>query len=283
MDHIGGATGGAGGAEDTYDPRRQFAEECRSHRELYPGGPLNQTQLAKLTRTSKSTISRVETCVGPVPADLPALLDQVFSTDGLFKRLYEEITAQSFPVHSRRRIELEPKAVSISAWSPTVVPGLLQTASYARALLREGDPRASDAEVATLVRARMARQEVLKGSSPPDFSVVICESVLRRNVGGLDVMREQLSALLAHGSRRTTVLQVMPLSAETHGLMDGSMSILTTPDSSPVIYTEGIRSGTIIEDPSTVRLLSRSYDVLTTSALSRDASARMIQQLMEAS
>ncbi|MER5969149.1 DUF5753 domain-containing protein [Streptomyces sp. NPDC002055] len=280
MNSNGEATGGAEGA---YDPRRQFAEECRSHRELYPPGPLNQTQLAKLASTSKSAISRVETCMGPIPSGLPARLDQVFSTDGLFKRLYEEITAQSFPVHSRRRIELEPKAVSISAWSPTVVPGLLQTAPYARALLREGDPRASDDEVATLVRARMARQEVLKGNSPPDFSVVICESVLLRNVGSPDVMREQLSALLAHGSRRTTVLQVMPLCAETHGLMDGSMSILTTADGPPVIYTEGIRSGTIIEDPSTVRHLSRSYDVLTASALSRDASAHMIRKLMEAS
>ncbi|MFC9883305.1 DUF5753 domain-containing protein [Streptomyces libani] len=280
MDAIGDETGGAEGA---YDPRRQFAEECRSARELHPQGPLNQTQLAKLASTSKSTISRLETCVGLIPPGLPARLDQVFSTDGLFKRLHEETTAQSFPVHSRRRIELEPKAVSISAWSPTVVPGLLQTAPYARALLREGDPRASDDEVATLVRARMARQEVLKGNSPPDFSVVICESVLRRNVGGPDVMREQLSALLTHGSRRTTVLQVMPLSAETHGLMDGSMSILTTADDPPVIYTEGIRSGTIIEDPSTVRLLARSYDVLTASALSRDASASLIRKLMEAS
>ncbi|MFE3883167.1 DUF5753 domain-containing protein [Streptomyces lydicus] len=280
MDSHGDETGSAEGA---YDPRRQFAEECRSHRELYPQGPLNQTQLAKLANISKSAISRVETCVGPIPPGLPARLDQIFATDGLFKRLFEEITAQSFPVHSRRRIELEPKAVSISAWSPTVVPGLLQTASYARALLREGDPRASDDEVATLVRARMARQEVLKGASPPDFSVVICESVLRRNVGGPDVMREQLSALLAHGSRRTTVLQVMPLSAETHGLMDGSMSVLTTTEGPPVIYTEGIRSGTIIEDPSTVRLLARSYDVLTASALSRDASASMIRKLLEAS
>lgn len=280
MDLTGGATGGAQSADDL---RKQFAEECRSGRELYPQEPLSQTQLAKLTRRSKSAISRVETCVGPIPADLPPLLDQVFSTDGLFKRLYEEITAQAFPVHSRRRIEMEPRAISISAWSPTVVPGLLQTASYARALLREGDPRASDEEVATLVRARMARQEVLKGTSPPDFSVVICESVLRRNVGGPDVMREQLSALLAHGTQRTTVLQVMPLSAETHGLMDGSMSILTTVDEPPVIYTEGIRSGTIIEDPSTVRLLARSYDVLTASALSRDASAHLIRKLLEAS
>ncbi|MFD9206360.1 Scr1 family TA system antitoxin-like transcriptional regulator [Streptomyces sioyaensis] len=273
----------AGGAEGAYDPRRQFAEECRSARELHPDRPLNQTQLARMVRTSKSTISRVETCVGPIPPDLPARLDQVFSTDGLFKRLYEEITAQSFPKHSRRRMKLELRAIAIAEWSPTVIPGLLQTPAYAHALFREGDPRATDEELATKVRHRMARQDVLKGSSPPDFSVIICESVIRRNVGGPVVMREQLAALLTHGTRPTTVLQVLPLSAGTHGLMDGSMTLLTTVDGQPVIYTEGIRSGAIIEEPSAVRHLSRSYDVLTASALSRDASARMIQQLMEAS
>ncbi|BDH13318.1 transcriptional regulator [Streptomyces hygroscopicus] len=280
MDLTGGASGGAEGADD---PRRQFAEECRSGRELHPQGPLNQTQLAKMVRTSKSTVSRVETCLGPVPADLPAQLDQVFSTDGLFKRLYEEIAAQSFPEHSRERMKMEPKAVAIAEWSPTVVPGLLQTPAYAHSLFREGDPRASDEELATKVRHRLARQDVLKGSSPPDFSVIICESVIRRNVGGPEVMREQLAALLTHGTQPTTVLQVLPLSAGTHGLMDGSMSILTTAEGQPVIYTEGIRSGAIIDEPSKVRNLSRSYDVLTASALSRDASARMIQQLMEAS
>ncbi|GLW18088.1 transcriptional regulator [Streptomyces sp. NBRC 13847] len=273
----------AGDAEGAYDPRRQFAEECRSARELHPDGPLNQTQLAKLVRTSKSTISRVETCVGPIPPDLPARLDQIFSTDGLFKRLYEEITAQSFPVHSRRRMKLELRAIAIAEWSPTVVPGLLQTPAYAHSLFREGDLRSSDEELATKVRHRMARQDVLKGSSPPDFSAIICESVIRRNVGGPVVMREQLGALLAHSTRPTTVLQVLPLAAGTHGLMDGSMTILTTLDGQPVVYTEGIRSGAIIEEPSAVRSLSRSYDVLTASALSCDASARMIRQLMEAS
>ncbi|MEU5545206.1 DUF5753 domain-containing protein [Streptomyces sioyaensis] len=271
-----------GGAEGAYDPRRQFAEECRSARELHPDGPLNQTQLARMVRTSKSTISRVETCVGPIPPDLPARLDQVFSTDGLFKRLYEEITAQSFPKHSRKRMKLELRAIAIAEWSPTVVPGLLQTPAYAHALFREGDPRATDEELATKVRHRMARQDVLKGSSPPDFSVIICESVIRRNVGVQEVMREQLAALLTHGTRPTTVLQVLPLSAGTHGLMDGSMTILTTADGQPVVYTEGIRSGAISEEPSAVRNLSRSYDVLTASALSRDASARMIQQFLEA-
>lgn len=275
-------TDGTGGAEGALDPRKQFAEECRSARELYGEGPLTQTQLARMVRTSKSTISRVENCVGPIPAGLPPLLDQVFDTDGLFKRLYEEITAQAFPERYRRRIELERKSVSIAAWSPTVVPGLLQTAGYAWSLFREGDPRASDAELMDRVRNRTARQEILKGRTPPDFSVILCESVVRRRVGGQEVMREQLAALLEHTVRPTTVLQVLPLDAGTHGLMDGPLSILATADGPPVIYTEGIRSGAIIDEPSQVRHLSRSYDVLTASALSRDASAQMIRQHMEA-
>nr|WP_180218263.1 helix-turn-helix transcriptional regulator [Streptomyces albus] len=248
---------------------------------MYDPAPLSQTDLARLTRTSKSTISRVETCQGPIPPDLPALLDEVFETDGLFKRLYEEITSQSFPAHSRRRIELEPRASQIAAWSPTVVPGLLQTPEYARALFREGNPRASEAELSAKVRDRMARQTILRGCSPPDFSAIVCESVLRRRVGTQEVMRQQLAALLQHGERPTTMLQVLPLDAGTHGLMDGSMSILTTAEET-VVYTEGIRSGTIIEEPAQVRNLSRFYDVLTASALSPDTSARLIKTLMEA-
>lgn len=269
--------------DNTADPRREFAEECRSARELHDPAALTQEDLAKLVRTSRSTISRVETCQGSIPPDLPPLLDEVFATDGLFKRLYADLSALDFPAHSRRRIELEPSAIAIAEWSPTVVPGLLQTHGYARSLFREGDRRASEAELTSKVNKRIARQHVLKGSSPPDFSVIICESVIRRKVGDADVMRGQLAALLKHVDRPTTVLQVLPLSAGTHGLMDGPISILTTSDGQTVVYTEGVRSGAIIDEPTEVRNLSRSYDVLTASALSRDASAEMIRKLMEAS
>ncbi|MGW2404693.1 Scr1 family TA system antitoxin-like transcriptional regulator [Streptomyces sp. NPDC001739] len=268
--------------DDEQDPRQRFAEECRSARELFPERRLNQTQLARMVRVSKSTISRVEICEGPIPPDLPPLLDQVFSTDGLFKRLYEQIAAGSYPAHSRRRMMLEPRARAISEWSPTLVPGLLQTGAYARALFRAGDPRASERELVHKVGARLARQDILCGSSPPDLSVVICESVLRRNVGGRKVMRDQLAALLGYAGQSTTVLQVLPFSAETHGLMDGSLSILTMPDGETVVYAESIRSGTVIEEPSRVRQLARAYDVLRASALSRDASADLIRELMEA-
>ncbi|WP_234314872.1 helix-turn-helix domain-containing protein [Streptomyces sp. NRRL F-5135] len=216
--------GGAG------DPRRAFGEALRDARELRPEGPWTQARLAREVRTSSSTISRVESGNLPIPANLPAAFDQVFATDGTFKRLYERIQAGGFPAHSRKRIAMEPQALATAEWTQTVVPGLLQTGAYAHELFRAGSPRASEREIATMVAARIARQDVFKRSSPPDFSAVICESVIRRMVGGADVMREQLAALLSHGRRPTSVVQVLPLNAGWHGLMDGTMSILTPPE-----------------------------------------------------
>ncbi|MFJ8847476.1 helix-turn-helix domain-containing protein [Streptomyces cyaneofuscatus] len=268
---------------DEVDARKRFAAELKSARELYEEGPLTQTQLAVLLKSSRSTVSRMESESGNIPSEMPERLDEIFRTkDGRFKALHEEIDSQGFPAHSRKRVALESKALTILEWSPAVVPGLLQTPSYAYALLREGLPRASDAEVRHKVQQRMDRQAMLQGASPPDLSVVICESVVLRRVGDLSTMQEQLTALLLFAEKRTNLLQVLPLSAGTHSLMDGSMSILNTPDDGMIVFTEGIRSGAIIDDPTEVRQLARFYDVLTASALSRSGSTRLIRKLLEA-
>ena len=280
---VRGIRGNRVSQEEEQDPRREFAEECRSERELHDPRPLTQTDLARMTRSSKSTISRVETCQGPIPPDLPSLLDQVFKTDGKFKRLQRKIIAQSVPERFQQRVELEQRASAIAEWSPTVVPGLLQTPAYAEALFQGRNPRATEAELSHMVRSRIARQEILDGGSPPDFSVIVCESVIRRAVGNTQVMRGQLKALLKHADRPTTILQVLPLSAGTHGLMDGPLSSLTMPDGSTVLYSEGVQSVAIINNPTAVRPLTRSYNALTAAALSRSASAEMIRELMEAS
>ncbi|WP_405549818.1 helix-turn-helix domain-containing protein [Streptomyces globisporus] len=83
------------------DVRKRFASELRSHRELHGERGLTQTELAKMVRTSRSTVSRLEASSGHIPPDIPRRLDEVFETDGLFNRLYEEIESQGFPAHSR--------------------------------------------------------------------------------------------------------------------------------------------------------------------------------------
>ncbi|GAA3381913.1 helix-turn-helix transcriptional regulator [Streptomyces racemochromogenes] len=263
------------------DPRRRFAEELKSARELYPERRLTQTNAARLARTSKSTISRMESGEGPIPPELPAVLDQVFETDGLFKRLYEETVAQSFPAIYQRRMELERKAIAICEWSQNVVPGLLQTADYARAILCKGDPRADEAEIMKGVRARLTRQEILRGAAPPQLRVVLCESVLRRHLGQRQAMRGQLAALLTHAERPTTGIRVLPLDAEAHFLLTGSASFLTAPNHVTVVCVEAHRTIGILEEPEHVRAAQRAFEDLMGEALPARRSADLIRDQME--
>ncbi|MCZ1006478.1 DUF5753 domain-containing protein [Streptomyces lydicus] len=271
----------SGDTEGADDPRRQFAEECKSARELYPDGPLNQTQLGKLTRTSKSTISRVETCKGPIPPDLPAVLDQVFKTDGKFKRLYEDVVAGSSPSLYRQRMALERTAVVIREWSPTIVPGLFQTADYARFLFKGGAPLAGDHEVAAFTANRLIRQAILDGEAPPDVRVVLCESVLRRRFCPPDIMRRQLSALAEAGQRPTVRIQILPLDAPAHLFSDWPVTLLTSPSHTVTVCVESYRTAGIVEEPGDVRTALRTYDELTSDALSARDSARLIVKQME--
>ncbi|MEU8680136.1 DUF5753 domain-containing protein [Streptomyces sp. NPDC048611] len=271
----------SGATEGADDPRREFAEECKSARELYPDEPLNQTQLGKLTRTSKSTISRVETCKGPIPPDLPAVLDQVFKTDGKFKRLYEEVVARSFPSLYRQRMALERTAVVIREWSPTIIPGLFQTADYARPLFKGSAPRATDAEVSAHISNRLTRQSILGGDTPPDVQVVLCESVLRRRLCPPDAMRRQLAALLEAGERPTVRVQILPLDAPAHLFSDWPVTLLTAPSHTVTVCVESYRTAGIVEDPDHVRTALRTYDELTSEALPARESARLIIEQME--
>lgn len=273
--------GGMSDIDDENNPRRRFAEELKSARELHSDGPMSQTELGRRTRTSKSTISRLESTEAPVPPELPVLLDQVFNTGGLFKALYEEVVAADFPALYRRRMALERQAEAVWEWSPTIVPGLLQTAGYARALLLKGKPRATQEEIVSDVSKRLARQAVLDVSAPPDLRVVLCESVLMRRVGSADVMREQLAALLDHGNQPTTRLRVLPLDAEAHLLIDWPASILTLPNHVTVVCVEAYRTAGIIEETEYVRPAVRAYTDLMGEALPVPQSASLITEYME--
>ncbi|MFJ2557870.1 MULTISPECIES: helix-turn-helix domain-containing protein [unclassified Streptomyces] len=264
------------------NPREVFGEALRDARETRVAGKLTQSDLARKARTSKSTISRIERGVPPIAGNLPALLDQIFETDGLFKRLYEEVVSQSYPALFRRRMILEREATIIREWSPTLIPGLFETGEYARTLFRSSNRRASDAEITGLVRARLARQEIFRSEAPPNVSLVLCESALKRDIGSADMMREQLAVLLNHGAHPTTRVQVLPLNAEPHPLMDGPITLLTAPNHSTVVSVEAFRTSSIIEDPEHVRTAMRAYDDLTSEALSARESAALIREKMEA-
>ncbi|WP_327294477.1 helix-turn-helix domain-containing protein [Streptomyces sp. NBC_01197] len=263
------------------DPRKAFAEELKSARELYPSGSLTQEALARLVKTSKSTISRLESGKGHIPPAVVPWLDQVFSTDGLFKRLYEQCVAADFPELYRRRMELERGAVQIWEWAPAIIPGLLQTEEYARALLRAGPFRATEQEVSSSVAKRLARQQIFAEANPPDVRVVMCESVLARRVLPREAMLEQLAALLTFGEQPTTRIQILPLDAEAHPLIDSPASVLTSPSLVSTVYVETYRMTGIIEDPVYVRPAQRAFESLLSEAHPARKSADLIRETME--
>ncbi|MGE7386602.1 helix-turn-helix domain-containing protein [Streptomyces sp. NPDC004126] len=264
------------------NPRRRFAEELRSARELHRERRLTQTDLARMARTSKSTISRVESGKGPIPPELPSALDQIFRTEGSFKGLYDAITANTFAAMHQHRVELERKAISIGEWSQTVVPGLLQTPDYARAIIRQGDIRANEAELTAAVQRRIARQEIFHRASPPELRVVLCESVLHRSLRLKEVMRDQLALLLTHMERPTTRIRVLPFDSEPHPLICYDASFLTSPKHVTVACIEAPpnTAGVVADRKFTLRV-QRAFEDLMGEALPERQSADLIQAQME--
>jgi transcriptional regulator with XRE-family HTH domain len=148
-------------------------------------------------------------------------------------------------------VSLEGEAAIIRAYEPHYVPGLLQTPAYAHAVLRAGLPSAPEPEIERLVDLRIERQALLdRAESPPLLWVVMDETVLRRPIGGREVMHEQIGALMDATERPNVRLQVMPFAAGPHPAMYGPFHIFRfqlqeLPD---IAYTESLVGGVYFDE-----------------------------------
>ncbi|UCM90436.1 helix-turn-helix domain-containing protein [Streptomyces marincola] len=231
---------------------------------------------------SKSQLARIETAEAIPSTGLSEEFDRVFKTDGHFARLFGLVSHEIHPEQYRRHMEIEARAVIIREYAGQLVPGLLQTREYAYALFRATAPKASEEDILQKVDARLTRQELLRGENPPDHSVILDEAVLRRPVGGPAVMRAQLAALIERSNTPTSVVQVLPFTHGEHGLLGGTLRLLTLKDGETFAYEESIASGTLMEDRERVDERLHAYDLLRSHALSPVESAAFIRSVMEA-
>jgi hypothetical protein len=188
---------------------------------------------------------------------------------------------EAFPDWSRKFMEYSERAVTIRQYAAHVVPGLLQTEDYARAVLKVGRTLSGEEQLAERVALRMGRQERLSAPDRPELWMILDEAVLRRPVGGLPVMRAQLARLLGTGSEPHITVQVLPFDQGEHEVMGGSLTVLTLPDGSEVAYTEGAHYGQLVEEPDEVRSLALTYDRLRAAALPPLMSLDMIRSVRE--
>ncbi|MEV0638536.1 helix-turn-helix transcriptional regulator [Streptomyces sp. NPDC050619] len=251
-------------------------------RRLRTAAGLTQAELGTKTHVVSTRITQVERASGAKPTlELARALDAVLGADDLLVELWPYVYRETFPDWSRKFMEYSERAVSIRQYVAHVVPGLLQTKDYARAVLSVGLTLTGDEQLEERLTARMTRQERLSSPDRPELWVVLDEAVLRRPIGGREVMRAQLERLLEAAAERHIIVQVLPFDQGAHDAMGGSLTVLTLPDGSEVAYTEGAHFGQLIEDPGQVRRFAVTYDRLRAEALPPLMSLDMIRSVME--
>jgi transcriptional regulator with XRE-family HTH domain len=175
-------------------------------------------------------------------------------------------------------IALEAEATAIANFEPSVVPGMLQTADYIRAVMRGGPHTLSDDGVEQRVQLRLDRQKRLTEQDPPIFDAIVDEGALLRPIGGRDVTEAQLRSLLKTSELPNVTVQVIPLDAGYHRGTRGSLHILEFADpEDPIIASvETVAGQMIIDRPAELRTCAKIMEHLRAVALSPDASRDLI-------
>ncbi|MFJ2305036.1 Scr1 family TA system antitoxin-like transcriptional regulator [Streptomyces sp. NPDC087787] len=251
-------------------------------RRLRTAAGLTQAELGARTHVVSTRITQIERASGAKPTlELARALDAALGADNLLVELWPYVYREAFPDWSRAFMAYSERALSIRQYAAHVVPGLFQTEQYARAVLSLDALLADEDQLEERVAARLGRQERLRSPGRPELWVILDEAVLRRPIGSLAVMREQLGELLNAAADRRTTVQVLPFDQGGHEAMGGSLTLLTLPDGSEAAYTEGSDYGRLIEEPTNVSRYTVIYDRLRAAALPPLMSLDMIRSVME--
>ncbi|WP_327297491.1 helix-turn-helix domain-containing protein [Streptomyces sp. NBC_01197] len=255
-----------------------FGEVLKHFREA---AGLTQEGLARKIPCDRSQMARVEAGTRVPQLDFAKKCDQQLSIGGVLSRMWERIDWYAEVEHPdwfQRRADMDAVAIALREYQTQVMPGLLQTEDYARALFAHV---ASGEEVEERVRARMSRQQRFLASDGPLYVAVLDESCLRNVVGSAGVMRDQCAHLLDVAWRPNLRIQVVP--ADLVGLVRPTrpLSLIALPDGHQWVYSESLDRGHFGDDPTVFARHSRTYDVLRADAPSSHESAALISEAME--
>jgi transcriptional regulator with XRE-family HTH domain len=272
--------------------RRRLRSALRKHREK---AQLTQEQVAHEMDWSLSKLIRIEAGVVSISTnDVKALLQLYRINDPLEisdlvemariarRRTWWTPYKDNVPSPYASYIGLEAETSALRYFQPMSIPGLLQTRSYATAVVSAASAvRVDPEEVGTRVDIRMARQrEVLGRPNPPLVEVILDEGVLRRITGDRDVMREQLRHLASTGGRVNVTIRMLPFTAGDSGVR-GSFAILDFPDESDnsVVYVESALGEDVIDRPDEIKAYIGAYERLQQMCLEPDASVKEIKKI----
>ncbi|MFI5566448.1 helix-turn-helix domain-containing protein [Streptomyces sp. NPDC051740] len=222
-------------------------------------GGLTQRQLADRAIMTCSHIAHIEAGRRVPSKEDARRLDEALNTGNVLSSFLPE---QDVAVadHFETARQLEQQAVMIREFALSYVSGILQTESYARAVLGLSFPPASDKERDRRVVPRLERAKILDDPVTPVVWALLDEAVLRRQIGGPDIMAEQLHHLVRLAESGRIQVHVMPFALGAHPLLSNMLTLMWFEDQPPMAYGEGPRMGKIHDAPAVVLDLQHRYD-----------------------
>jgi hypothetical protein len=246
-------------------------------------------QVAELLLCSPSKVSRMETGHrGATLRDVRDLCEiyglrdesRVKHLMNLAREGKQQGWWQSYDLDYATYVGLEEAAVALSYFQGSIVPGILQTRSYARAMHERGFQEYPPGRIDEHVDVRMHRQRLLSRDPPLQVTVVLDEAVLHREVGGPAVMSEQLQRLIEAAKLPTVVIQVIPFSAGAHPAMDSMFDILEFDGPAPtVVYVEGLMGWLYLERAADISRYERVFELVRSIALAPKESVELMLEV----
>ncbi|WP_329547680.1 helix-turn-helix transcriptional regulator [Streptomyces sp. NBC_01356] len=256
-----------------------FGTELKRRRE---DAALTQAELGHRVFVSGGYIGQFEQAIRKPQLDVAQRIDEILQTGGFFERTWRKlIDDKRYADYFAAVVELERLATKIAEFAPTLVPGLLQTAAYARAVMLAGNPFVTDEYIEEKVTARRERAQMLDDATRPVYWAILHEHVLRIPVGGAGMMAEQLAHIADLARQRRIVVQVLPYSVGAYPLMGRMVQLMEFEDAPPTAYTEAVYSGNLLDNPTLVKRVQEAYDLLRAAALPPEASLTLIESAAE--
>ncbi|GGV86941.1 transcriptional regulator [Streptomyces gelaticus] len=242
---------------------------------------LSRAELGDLVQYSKHTVESVELGRRMPDEEFVERAEGALGNTGALRKAAQHLSRGEVGLAAwfRRWARLERKAVSLCTYECRLVPGLLQSEAYARAVFDNSIPLLTDEKIEDQLSARLERQRMVRERPTMPFSFIVEEHVFRRRLGGAEVHASMLDHVLEVTAPRNVTLQVVPLELEFHGCLDGPVRILETKEGRRIGYSEGQQNGRLISDPKEMSLLCRRYETLRSQALNPKESRDLLERL----
>ncbi|MGP8298937.1 helix-turn-helix domain-containing protein [Streptomyces inhibens] len=243
---------------------------------------LTQPALAEAVGLHEDTIGSIEQGRRALKIDLAETFDELLGTKGALAVAVSKVPErEKLPAFVQDLVEHEEEALTLLSYENQVVPGLLQTEAYARAVFDCLYPPLDEDQADEWVSGRLDRQKLLERKKPrPMLNFVLEEVVLHRPLGGPDTWREQIRHLRRCAELPFLGLQIMPTVRAAHASLDGPLVLLETPDHEHLVYIEAQRISFLVDDPDEVSVYQQVYGMLRSQALTPEETRGLLDDLL---